>query len=126
MAKILIVDDSETIRVELKEALESGGHTVVAGVDGNDGYAKAEANDYFDLIISDYNMPGADGITMLKKIKTLPRYETTPLAMLTTESSKELKETGKSAGIIIWIVKPFDKERLLSIMQKVFEKHPAR
>ncbi len=124
MAKILIVDDSETIRVELKEVLEAGGHAVVSGVDGNDGFEKAKGDSYFDLIISDYNMPGLDGLSMLKMIKALPNYAKTPLAMLTTESSKELKEAGKEAGVIVWVVKPFEKDRLLMTLSKVFEKFP--
>jgi len=124
MPKILIVDDSETIRVELKEVLEAGGHEVVAAVDGYDGILKAEAENYFDLIISDYNMPGIDGLSMLKRIKLLPKYVKTPIAMLTTESSKELKEAGREAGVLIWVVKPFEKERLLMTLKKVFEKFP--
>ncbi|RZA11734.1 MAG: response regulator [Proteobacteria bacterium] len=126
MAKILIVDDSESIRVELKDILESAGFTVFAGVDGNNGFQIAESQDYFDFILSDYNMPGLDGLSMIQKIKTLPKYETTPFGMLTTESSKELKDAGKQAGIVVWVVKPFEKDRLIATIAKVFEKFKPR
>ena len=124
MAKILIVDDSQTVRNELKDVLEEAGHKVTAGVDGSDGLALAKADTYFDLIISDYNMPGLDGLAMLKMIKELPQYANTPFAMLTTESSKNLKEIGKDTGVIVWFVKPFEKTRLISTIDKVLEKFP--
>ncbi len=126
MPKILIVDDSETIRIELKDALEAAGHKVTAGVDGNDGFQKAESESGFDLVISDYNMPGLDGLSMIKKIKALSKYATTPMAMLTTESSKDLKDAGKEAGVVVWFVKPFDKDKMLTTIQKVFEKFPPQ
>ena len=104
MAKILIADDSETLRLELKEVLERGGHNVVEACDGADGLKKAEESHGVQLIISDYNMPGLDGITMIAKIKQIDRYKLVPVGMLTTESSKELKQSGKEAGVVVWVV----------------------
>jgi len=125
MAKILIADDSETLRTELREVLEGAGHDVVEAVDGTDGLRKAEEAQGVQLIISDYNMPGLDGITMIRKIKEIDRYGSVPVGMLTTESSKELKATGKEAGVIVWFVKPFEPSRLLSTIDKVLEKFAA-
>jgi two-component system chemotaxis response regulator CheY len=125
MAKILIADDSETLRLELKEVLENGGHVVVEAQDGADGLKKAEEHQGVQLIISDYNMPGLDGITMITKIKQIERYKEVPVGMLTTESSKELKQSGKDAGVVVWVVKPFDPERLLKTVDKVLEKFVA-
>lgn len=122
MAKILIADDSETLRTELREVLEGAGHEVIEAVDGTDGLRKAEEAHGVHLIISDYNMPGLDGITMIRKIKEMERYASVPVGMLTTESSKELKATGKEAGVIVWFVKPFEPSRLLSTIDKVLEK----
>jgi len=125
MAKILIADDSETLRLELKEVLERGGHLVIEALDGADGLKKAEEHQGIQLIISDYNMPGIDGITMISKIKQIDRYKEVPVGMLTTESSKELKQSGKEAGVVVWVVKPFDRERLLKTVDKVLEKFVA-
>lgn len=125
MAKVLIADDSETLRMELKDVLESGGHEVIEAVDGLDGVRKAEASENVDLIISDYNMPGIDGITMVTKIKAMEKYANVPVGMLTTESSKELKAAGKEAGVIVWFVKPFDPDRLLKTVEKILEKFAA-
>ncbi|MCX6128891.1 MAG: response regulator [Proteobacteria bacterium] len=125
MAKILIADDSETLRLELKEVLEHGAHTVVEAADGVEGLKLAEDEHGIQLIISDYNMPGLDGITMVSKIKLIDRYKNVPVGMLTTESSKDLKQAGKEAGVVVWIVKPFDPKRLLSIIDKILEKYAA-
>ena len=124
MAKILIADDSETLRNELSEVLIGAGHEVIAAEDGKDGYIKAKENQDADLIITDYNMPGQDGVTMLQKIKSdIPAFENTPCAMLTTETSKELKMKGKSAGVIVWFVKPFAPDKLIKTVSLVLEKY---
>ena len=125
MAKILIADDSESLRMELKEILEKGGHEVIEAQDGYDGLMKAEGAEGVNFILSDYNMPGLDGITMIAKIKEMERYRNVPVGMLTTESSKELKAAGKDAGVVVWVVKPFEAERLLMTVTKVLEKFPT-
>jgi two-component system chemotaxis response regulator CheY len=122
MAKILIVDDSEMLRVEIKELLENMGHEVIEGKDGSDGYRQAEANQPLDLIVSDYNMPGLDGLSMLKKIRSVSGLEKTPVAMLTTESSSELRTMGKSLGVVVWCIKPIDNEQFEKTISIVLEK----
>lgn len=119
MAKILIVDDSETLRMELKGVLEGGGHTVVEGVDGADGLSKALANKDIQLIISDLNMPEVDGVTMCRNIREVPEFASTPIFMLTTESSPEMKAAGKSVGVMLWIIKPFAGDKVLGAITKV-------
>lgn len=119
MAKILIVDDSETLRSQLKEALEGKSHSVIEGEDGADGLEKATANEGVDLVITDFNMPEMDGITMVKKIKDIERYSKTPVFMLTTESTPQLMASGKEAGVMAWIVKPFDEEELLEVIDEI-------
>ncbi|HYX33984.1 MAG TPA: response regulator [Oligoflexus sp.] len=126
MTKILIVDDSNTILVDLKAVLEGAGYNVATAINGNDCYSKAESEDYFDMIISDFNMPGMDGLAMIQKIKKLEKYAKTPFVMLTTESSMELKKLGKEAGVVVWFVKPVAEDRILSTLTMVFEKFPPR
>lgn len=119
MAKILVVDDSETLRLQLGDVLQKAGHSVVFGVDGADGIAKAKANSDVQLIISDYNMPEVDGLTMLRKIRELPGYAEKPSFMLTTEASPGLKALGKECGVKAWIVKPFTPDKLLMAVTKI-------
>lgn len=122
MAKILVVDDSKSLRLQIKSVLESAGHTVLQGQDGFDGYAVAEENQNIDLIISDYAMPGTNGIDMVSRIRQFERYQNIPIAMLTTESSDELKAQGKKAGVFVWFIKPFNEEHFAESIDLVIQK----
>ena len=117
--KILAVDDSASIRQMVSFTLKSAGHTVVEAVDGADGIAKARATQ-FDLILTDQNMPNTDGLTLIKTLRALPEYRATPILMLTTESSEEMKTQGRNAGATGWLVKPFNPAKLLEVLGKVF------
>jgi two-component system chemotaxis response regulator CheY len=120
--KLLIVDDSTMLRDMLSYALNEGGYSdVTEGVDGVDGFKKAQATK-FDLIISDVNMPNMDGLTMVKQIRRLPQYARTPILVLTTERSDEMKNKGKAAGATGWIVKPFIPDQLLKAVNIVLSK----
>ena len=105
--KILIVDDSDTLRIQLKKALEEAGHIVVEGKDGRDGLIKAQENIDTQLIICDYNMPEMDGITMCRKIREITALKSIPIFMLTTETSPELKTLGKETDFKLNLV-PLD------------------
>jgi two-component system chemotaxis response regulator CheY len=116
--KILIVDDSDTIRQELVEVLSSEGYTVISAVDGQDGIDKANENQ-FDLIITDYNMPKKTGLDLVKELKINDNYKNINILMLTTEVGSDLKKQAKEAGLRAWIVKPFQKDNLLKVIQKL-------
>ena len=79
MAKILIVDDSETLRLELKQSLEGAGHHIVEGSDGLEGLNEAKANSDIQLIISDYNMPQMDGYEVCRRLKSNPETADIPV-----------------------------------------------
>lgn len=115
---ILIVDDSETLRTQLRKDLESGGHKVIEAEDGFDGLNKIGENPSLGLIICDVNMPKMDGLTMCEKLKELKTYSG-PIIMMTTESSAEMKARGKAAGVLAWITKPYHAEKLLSVIGKI-------
>jgi len=113
MAKLLIVDDSTMLRDMLNYALKEGGYTeVVEAIDGVDGLAKAKSTN-FDLIITDINMPNMDGLTLIEELRKIPQYSATPILVLTTERSDEMKAKGKTAGATGWVVKPFVPDQLL-------------
>ena len=122
MAKLLIVDDSTMLRDMLNYALNEGGYTdVVEAVDGVDGLAKAK-NTNFDLIITDVNMPNMDGLTLIGELRKIPQYLKTPILVLTTERSDEMKAKGKFAGATGWIVKPFVPDQLLKAVNIVLSR----
>lgn len=119
MAKrILAVDDSPTMRQLLRVTLTRAGFEVAEGADGVDGLAKA-SKESFDLVLSDVNMPNMNGLEMVRKLRLLGAYRFTPVVLITTESAIEKKLEGKAAGATGWIVKPFEPEQLLAVVNKV-------
>jgi two-component system, chemotaxis family, chemotaxis protein CheY len=119
MAKmILAVDDSASIRQMVSFTLKGAGYGVVEAVDGEDGLAKAKANDVA-LVLTDQNMPKMDGLMLIKSLRGLSKYAAVPILMLTTESGDAMKAQGKAAGATGWLVKPFDPPRLLEVVKKV-------
>ena len=119
MAKILIVDDSSTVRDEVAGFLKNAGLDVATAVDGKDGLAKLKADPGIKLVVSDVNMPNMDGLTMVEKIRGELGNSTVNIIMLTTESSPSMKERGKAAGIKGWIVKPFKGEAVIATLKKL-------
>lgn len=119
MKKILIVDDSLTIREQIKVALKAAGMEIVEAENGMDALNKLPAHPDLKLIISDVNMPEMDGITMIKQIATNPQFNKIPIIMLTTEVGSELKEKAKSCGVKAWMVKPFTNEKLAMAVQQL-------
>ena len=119
MAKILIVDDSNMLRDMVKYALNEGGYfDIVEAVDGVDALERAKGA-VFDLIITDINMPNMNGFDLTKSLRATSMYQKTPILILTTEGSDDMKQKGKAAGATGWIVKPFVPERFLKAVSTV-------
>jgi two-component system chemotaxis response regulator CheY len=119
MAKrILVIDDSESMRVLVTMILESAGHTVQQAIDGADALTYLDGRE-FSLILTDLNMPNMDGISLISHVRTLDRYKAIPIIMLTTESLTSFKERARAAGATGWIVKPFIADELLAVIKKV-------
>lgn len=120
MKTILIIDDSQTVRMQLKTLLETAGFKVEEAIDGQSGYNKIMSLPKIDLLITDYNMPGSDGLSMLESVKAkMGGNLNFPTFVMTTETSESLKQTGKSLGVLAWINKPFSPDKLIAAIQKV-------
>jgi two-component system, chemotaxis family, chemotaxis protein CheY len=117
--KILIVDDSESMRKILSTILESVGYDIERAEDGREALDVLQGNHSFDLILTDLNVPRMDGISLIGAVRTSDRYSTLPILMLTTESHELSKARARSAGATGWIVKPFVKDKLLLVIDKV-------
>jgi two-component system chemotaxis response regulator CheY len=115
---ILAVDDSSSIRQMVALALTRGGYEVVSAEDGNAGLAKARTT-RADMVITDLNMPGMNGLALIKELRKLPNYMGVPIIFLSTESDPAVRQEAKSAGATGWIVKPFQGEQLLAAVKKV-------
>ena len=119
MRKVLIVDDSVSMRQMVSFTLRQGGFEVIEVGHGQEALEKLASTSSVDLIITDLNMPVMDGITFIQNVRKRPALMRKPILMLTTEGLASKKEQGKAAGATGWIVKPFDPEKLLTTIAKV-------
>ena len=115
---ILTVDDASTMRKVVALALGSAGHEVVEAEDGVAALAVLQIR-HVDLVITDVNMPRMDGIEFTRQARLLPKFQRTPILLLTTESDATIKARGRAAGATGWIVKPFKQDQLLAVVAKV-------
>jgi len=115
--KILAVDDSKTMRDMVSFTLKGAGYDVVEAEDGLLALDAISAD--VDLVITDINMPNMGGIELVKALRGNPDHSSTPILVLTTESDDSKKNEGRSAGATGWIIKPFEPEKLLKVVQKV-------
>jgi len=118
MAKMLVVDDSASMRTMVAATLKSAGHDVKDAENGQAALDIAKAG-AFDAVITDLNMPVMDGISLTKELRALAKYTYTPILLLTTESSDAKKAAGKAAGATGWLVKPFNPAKLLATIERV-------
>ncbi len=116
--KALTVDDSKTMREMVAFTLKGAGFEVLEAEDGQDAI-KVLGGQPVDVIITDLNMPNMNGIELIKALRGMDAYKTVPILMLTTESDGGRKMEGKEAGATGWLVKPFQPEKLLAIVNKV-------
>ena len=117
---ILTIDDSRTMRDMLRLALGGAGFTVVQAVDGQDGL-KVLPQQPVDVIITDINMPKLDGYGVIRAVRADPSYDDTPILVLSTEAEQGSKDIANEAGANGWIVKPFDPEGLIKLINTVCE-----
>jgi two-component system, chemotaxis family, chemotaxis protein CheY len=115
---VLVVDDSASVRRQLREALETGGFSVVEAENGERGLAAIQDGP-IDLMLVDLNMPVMDGLEMIGKVRALEEHKKTPIFVLTTESGTAAAKEGKAAGASAWIVKPVKPEVLVKAIRGV-------
>lgn len=116
--RILIVEDSTMVRITVKRTLAKVDFQVDEAKDGQIGLDKAtaSADNPYDLILTDLNMPNMDGLTMIQNIRGIPAYAETPIVMLTTESGEDKKAIGHESGVSAWLVKPFEPDALIEMV----------
>lgn len=118
MPSILAVDDSPSIRQMIRHTLESVAYEVTVAADGQEALDAASQRS-FDLVLTDQNMPRLDGLGLTRRLRELPSFKSTPILILTTESSPDMKQAGRSAGATGWIVKPFDPAQLIEVIGRL-------
>jgi len=120
--KILVVDDFSTMRRIIKNLLRELGFTNTQEADdGNTALPMLKDGD-FELLITDWNMPGMEGIDLLKAVRADPNLAKLPVMMVTAEQKKEQIIMAAQAGVNGYIVKPFTAQTLKEKLDKIFER----
>ena len=123
MGTVLIVDDSETVRTQLKRVFQEGEFEVLEAENGRVGLETLKENaSKIDVILCDVNMPEMGGLEMVRLVHEIEELSKIPIFMLTTEASKVSKEIGKDAGVKAWITKPFKPDKVLKAIEKFMKK----
>jgi two-component system chemotaxis response regulator CheY len=121
MKNVLVVEDSKAIRSMIRVSLEeAGGFYVVEAGNGFEAL-KTLPTRSFDLIITDINMPDINGLELIGYVKSNPTYRDIPLIIVSTEKTEEDKKRGIALGASGYVVKPFRKEELMSMVTGVLD-----
>ena len=121
MSTIMLVDDSATILLTLSSILGKAGYRVETAANAEAALDKLSAGISLDLLITDLNMPGMNGVELIKEVRKLPAYKFMPILFLTTESQQARKLEAKAAGASGWIVKPATADELLNTIKLVIK-----
>ncbi len=120
--KVLVVDDFSTMRRIVKNLLRDLGFTNISEADdGSTALPMLQGGD-FDFVVTDWNMPGMQGIDLLKAIRADASLAHIPVLMVTAEAKKEQIVMAAQAGVNGYIVKPFTAATLKTKLDKIFER----
>ncbi|MFK5857076.1 MAG: response regulator [Bacteroidota bacterium] len=115
---ILLVDDSYSIRESVGFILTESGFKIYKATDGQHALSFLDGRT-IDLILTDLHMPIMNGIELISKVRETENYNRIPILLLTTETLKEKKTEAKKAGATGWLNKPFEKQKLFRVINKV-------
>ncbi len=126
MQRILIVEDSATMRLLLASTLEemSAAVKVSQASSGFEALRELTRADY-DLIVTDINMPDINGLELVSFVRQNPRYRAIPLVIVSTEGSERDREKGLGLGADAYLVKPFEPEDLIQVVKDLLERPRA-
>ncbi|MCV2219087.1 chemotaxis response regulator CheY [Thauera sp. Sel9] len=120
--KFLVVDDFSTMRRIVRNLLKELGYTNVDEAEDGAIALQKLASGQFDFVVTDWNMPNMDGLTLLQTIRRTPQLKHLPVLMITAEAKKENIIAAAQAGASGYVVKPFTAATLAEKLQKIFEK----
>ncbi len=121
MKTIFLTDDSATILLSISNILAKAGYAVEKASSGEEALKKFQSGVKADLLITDLNMPGMNGIDLIREVRKLAAYKFMPILFLTTESQQSRKLEAKAAGASGWIVKPATADELLNTIKLVMK-----
>jgi two-component system chemotaxis response regulator CheY len=116
--RVLVVDDSSTMRAFVVAALESDGFEVTAAKSGFEAL-KILPGASFHLIVTDVNMPDINGLELVRYVRNSPDHKATPLIIISTDGRERDRERGMHLGATAYLVKPFKPEELIKLARQV-------
>jgi two-component system chemotaxis response regulator CheY len=120
MAKtILVVDDSLMIRKLVTQTLKGAGFETIEAPNGQAALELAKTHGELALVLTDQNMPIMSGIEFIQALRQESAHKFTPIVFLTTESGDAIRDQARAAGATAWIVKPFQPEKVLSVVNRL-------
>jgi len=120
MKSILVIDDDDSIAELLDLLLSKAGYRVLRAVSGEDGLNMMRSH-LPDLILLDIQLPGKDGISILKRMKTQEKFESLPVIMITGDARRKTVTTAIYSGAIDYLVKPLDRQVLELKIRRAFQ-----
>ena len=119
MKPVFLVDDSPTMLASMSSVLGKAGIAVEKAMNGNEALTRLKSAPPMRLMIVDYNMPGMNGVELIREVRKLPTYQFLPILMLTTRSAQGKRDEARQAGATGWLVKPVAPEKLLQVVEQV-------
>lgn len=116
--KLVIVEDSDSIREAIVFALQKSGFEVKSAANGLEATAILNG-EKFDMVLTDYYMPGMNGLELIRWVREKEQYKRLPVIVLTTESQRDVILQAKNAGATGWIHKPFEVEKLIQTIRRI-------
>ncbi len=116
--KILIVEDSKTVREILQITLSNAGYEVCAAADGQ-GALDLVGDKEYDLLMTDLNMPQMDGIEFIARVRKIPGRRFLPIVVLSSEDKDKMRQECSKAGASGYLQKPFNKDQVLNILKTI-------
>jgi CheY-like chemotaxis protein len=127
MAKILVIDDDETVHLVYRASLSKNGHSVESAYDGEEGLSKAALNRP-DLVLVDINMPHLSGFEVIRRLKEAPESRDIPVFVITSLKQEHHVKRAAGLGAAGFITKPTKMPELNALVEKALEarKEPPR
>lgn len=118
--RVIVVDDSSTMRRIIKNSLKAVGYGDVLEAENGEGALASLQSEKVDLVITDWNMPVMNGLELVAAMRGSPTLKQTPILMITTMAEKEEILKAMQAGVNNYIVKPFDAATLKKKIDQIF------
>ena len=112
--RVLVIDDSRTVRIIIRQALAEAGLNVIEAANGRDGLDQLRAHDDVELVLVDWNMPEMNGLEFVQAVRAERSYDPVRIMMVTTETEQEQVVRALNAGANEYLMKPFTKEVLVA------------